>query len=67
VRRQDLLLAAGFKDNYGSYARHVLPLMRDGLLAFTLPDAPRSKNQRYVLTDAGRSALSAAMGQRGRA
>lgn len=59
VHRDALLAAAGLKPLSQNYARHVVPLIEGGLLAMTLPDKPRSKAQRYRITDAGRAFLEA--------
>lgn len=37
--------------------RYVHPAMNDGLIEFTLPDKPRSRQQRYRLTPKGRAVL----------
>lgn len=34
------------------------PLLADDLLAMTIPDKPTSRNQRYVITDKGRTLLA---------
>ncbi|MCL2788587.1 MAG: hypothetical protein FWD59_08900, partial [Micrococcales bacterium] len=47
AHRDDLLAAAGLGMAWGNHARHIAPLVEQGLLAMTIPDAPRSKNQRY--------------------
>ncbi|CED90680.1 AlbA family DNA-binding domain-containing protein [Actinomyces succiniciruminis] len=57
VHRNTLLEAAGLRPLSQNYARHVVPLLNRGLIAMTLPDKPRSKAQRYVLTDKGRAYL----------
>jgi predicted HTH transcriptional regulator len=58
VHRNDLLAAAGLKPLAQNYARHVAPLVDGGLLEMTVPDKPRSKAQRYRLTDTGRALLA---------
>ena len=58
VHRDTLLAAAGLRPLSQNYARHVVPLLSSGLLAMTVPDKPRSKAQRYVLTEAGRVRLA---------
>ena len=58
VHRDSLLAAAGLRPLSQNYARHVVPLLSSGLLAMTVPDKPRSKAQRYVLTEAGRAHLA---------
>ena len=57
VHRDILLEAAGLKPLSQNYTRHVVPLVNRGLLAMTVPDKPRSKAQRYILTDEGRAYL----------
>lgn len=59
VHRDVLLEAAGLKPLSQSYTRHVVPLIEAGLLAMTVPDKPRSKAQRYRITDAGWEFLEA--------
>lgn len=58
VHRNDLLAAAGLKPLAQNYARHVAPLVDGGLLEMTVPDKPRSKAQRYRLTEIGRALLA---------
>jgi predicted HTH transcriptional regulator len=60
VHRDVLLEAVGLKPLSQNYSRHVVPLLEAGLLAMTVPDKPRSKAQRYRITDAGREFLEAA-------
>jgi predicted HTH transcriptional regulator len=57
LSRQELLRTLGLANIYQSFQRHVAPLIEAGLVEQTLPDTPRSKNQRYRVTDAGRSVL----------
>lgn len=38
-----------------NFNRHVLPLLNSNLIMMTLPDKPRSMNQRYVTTDLGKN------------
>ena len=57
VHRNALLEAAGLKPLSQNYTRHVVPLVNRRLLAMTVPDKPRSKAQRYILTDEGRAYL----------
>jgi ATP-dependent DNA helicase RecG len=40
-----------------NYENKIAPLIRQGYLTLTLPDAPKSNKQRYVTTDLGRAAL----------
>lgn len=63
VHRDTLLAAAGLKPLSQNYTRHIVPLLQRGLLAMTVPDKPRSKAQRYRLTDAGRIYLDSLTGE----
>ncbi|MEW5946012.1 MAG: Fic family protein [bacterium] len=52
------LMAATGRSNRTKFRNQVLnPLIADGLVEMTLPDKPRSSNQKYRLTDAGRKFL----------
>ncbi|MDR0284361.1 MAG: putative DNA binding domain-containing protein [Propionibacteriaceae bacterium] len=57
VPRASLLAAAGLADAYLNYRNHVVPLLDRGLLVRTIPDKPRAKTQRYVLTELGRAVI----------
>lgn len=57
VHRNTLLEAADLRSLSQNYVRHVVPLLNRGLLAMTIPDKPRSKAQRYILTDEGHAYL----------
>ena len=59
AHREDLVAATGLSQSTNNYRRHVLPLVEAGLLALTLPDRPRSPNQRYLITQDGREFLAA--------
>ncbi|WP_127841207.1 helix-turn-helix domain-containing protein [Actinomyces wuliandei] len=63
VHRNTLLEAAGLRALSQNYQRHVVPLLERGLLAMTVPDKPRSKAQRYILTDEGRAYLRTHTGE----
>ena len=58
VHRDELLRAAGLGPAYGNFKRHIAPLVNTGLLAMTVPEAPKSKNQRYMITEKGLAALA---------
>jgi ATP-dependent DNA helicase RecG len=58
THRRDLLTAAGLAQSPTNYRRHVSPLVAAGLLGLSIPDRPRSPNQRYVLTEAGEQVLA---------
>lgn len=53
---------ADLSSAYGNYRRHILHLVDRGLLALTIPEAPTSKNQRYVTTDKGLRAINQTSG-----
>jgi len=57
--RSELLSAVGLSQSPNNYLRHILPLVEAGLLALSIPDKPRSSQQRYLITDAGREWLAA--------
>jgi len=56
--KADLLAAAGLANAYLNYKRHILPLIKSGVLEMTIPDKPNSRLQKYRLTPTGRSHLS---------
>jgi hypothetical protein len=56
--RADVLAAAGFKNDYRSYRRHLVPLIEQDLVGMTNPDNPTARTQRYALKGAGRAALA---------
>ena len=39
-------------------SNHIRPLMARGLIEYTVPDKPTSRNQRYRTTDLGRELIS---------
>ena len=53
----ELLHALGYKSRTGNFKRALTRLLDAGYLEMTMPDAPRSKKQKYRLTDRGRDAL----------
>jgi len=58
LSRADVLAAIGFKNEYRSYQRHLVPLIEQGLVGMTNPDNPRARTQSYALTEHGRAALA---------
>ncbi len=52
--REDLLTHIGFANLYNNYKRHILPLMDKGLLKLTIPEKPKSSNQKYLTTGIGK-------------
>lgn len=49
----ELMTHAGYSQRPHFVAAHMKPLLAGGVLRPTIPDKPRSSQQRYVLTDAG--------------
>ena len=49
----ELMAHAGYRQRPHFVATHLEPLLTGGVLRLTIPDKPRSSQQRYVLTDAG--------------
>lgn len=58
--RKEILSYIGLKNHPESFARHVLPLVEVGYLAYILPHIPRSPNQKYITTEKGTKALGEA-------
>ena len=54
----ELLSALGHGSRTGGYKKAVARLLSVGFLELTVPDRPRSRNQRYRLTPAGELAIS---------
>ena len=63
VHRDALLDAAKLRHLSQNYSRHIVPLVTDRLLELTLPDKPRSKDQRYRITELGRKFLMQERGE----
>ncbi|MDR3298639.1 MAG: putative DNA binding domain-containing protein [Candidatus Accumulibacter sp.] len=49
----ELMAHTGYRQRPHFVATHLEPLLTGGVLRLTIPDKPRSSQQRYVLTDAG--------------
>jgi len=54
----ELLQSLGYKNRTGNFKRAVSHLSEMGLLEMTIPTKPRSKKQKYRLTNKGRQVLS---------
>lgn len=52
--REEIADFLGLQTTYYATQKHVLPLVRDGRLAMTIPDRPRSRNQRFVAASSRR-------------
>lgn len=55
--KRELLASVGLSNAYLNYRRHILPLIEKGYLQPIIPDKPRSRLQKYRLTDKGRAIL----------
>ena len=55
---QQLLLAAGYTQRTGNFKRAMDRLLAMGWVAYTVPDKPQSRLQKYKLTRTGRSGLT---------
>jgi ATP-dependent DNA helicase RecG len=53
----DLLNFLGYKSRTGNFKRAVSHLLEKGLIEMTVPTRPRSRKQKYRLTDTGRQVL----------
>ena len=53
MTRQRLQEALGLKHEDHFCKAYLIPALRSGLIAMTIPDKPRSSKQRYRLTAAG--------------
>ena len=57
MTRQSLRNALGLKNDEHFRKAYLLPALQAGLIEMTIPDKPRSRNQRYRLTPEGREFL----------
>jgi Fic family protein len=48
--KAEILAAAGLANAYLNYKRHILPLIKSGILEMTIPDKPNSRLQKYRIT-----------------
>ncbi len=55
--REELLTFLGLNNQSNNYKRHIEPLLHQGWITMTIPDKPRSRNQRYRLTPQGEAVL----------
>ncbi len=56
-----LLAYFGLKDRKWLHRHYIGPALRDGLIARTEPESPRSPTQKYCLTAKGRAAISSSV------
>ena len=57
VMKSDLISILGYTQRTRNYESAMHTLQERKLIAMTIPDKPRSKNQKYRLTDKGRAVL----------
>ncbi|MBD1399039.1 putative DNA binding domain-containing protein [Pontibacter sp. JH31] len=55
--RLEILRSLGVNTGAASYRKYILPLLQLELLRLTIPDKPSSKNQKYLITNAGKAML----------
>ena len=52
-KKQEIVDYLNLSPVYRNYKRHILQLLRNGLLSFTIQDKPRSRLQKYRTTGSG--------------
>ena len=52
------VVSMGVKSKSSVSRNHLRPLMARGLIEYTVPEKPASRNQRYRTTDLGRELIS---------
>ncbi|WP_394349348.1 Fic family protein [Phaeodactylibacter luteus] len=45
------------KNHFDNYKKYILPALDRGWIEMTVPDKPRSRNQKYRVTEVGRAVL----------
>ncbi len=55
--RGEILKNLGYKNHFDNYKRYLEPILINHLIEMTIPDKPKSKNQKYQLTDKGKLTL----------
>lgn len=56
--RAEILEQLGFKNHFDNYKKYILPALENGWIEMTVPDKPRSRNQKYRVTELGRAVFS---------
>ncbi len=56
--RQEILAFLGLKNHTDNYKNHILPLLEQNLIAYTIKENPKNRNQKYITTDKGNSLLN---------
>lgn len=55
--RKIVLETIGYKNHSDNYLKFMVPLLNESLITFTLPDTPKSPNQKYLITEKGEDLL----------
>jgi len=58
VMIQELMTVMGLKNRSKFREKYVTPLLKENILAMTIPEKPTSSRQQYCLTDKGRRLLA---------
>lgn len=58
MNRSDLITALDLKDRKSFARLYLKPAQDQGLIEMTIPDKPRSRNQKYRLTQKGRQNMN---------
>ena len=58
LARKEIFAALGMSGDSRSFKRHLEPLLSEGLIEMTVPDNPKSKLQKYRLSESGRAVLA---------
>jgi len=56
--RGEILNDLGLKNHYDNYYRYIKPAIQKEWIKMTIPDKPRSRNQKYVITEKGKAVLN---------
>lgn len=55
--RKDILISIGYKNHSDNYKKFMEPLVKQELIRYTIPNIPKSPNQKYIITDRGMKLL----------
>jgi len=48
----------GYGNHTDNYKKHLQPLLKEGYITLTMPESPRSPQQRYIITENGKLILA---------
>jgi ATP-dependent DNA helicase RecG len=57
LSRMEILNQLGFKNHFDNYKKYIAPALYCGWIERTVPDKPRSRNQKYRITALGRAVV----------